>query len=35
MDDYVIFENAIYKSLIDNNSWSPADYPAGWEIVAE
>ena len=21
----------IYRSLIDNNVWSPADYPAGWE----
>lgn len=22
-----------YKSLIDNNSWNPTDYPAGWEEV--
>ena len=35
MNDQVMFNEAIYTSLIDNNSWSPADYPAGWEIVAE
>jgi hypothetical protein len=22
-----------YKSLIDNNVWSPDTYPAGWEVV--
>lgn len=27
------WEDAVYKSLIDNNVYSPADYPAGWEIV--
>ena len=26
-------DNYIYKSLIDNNVFSPADYPAGWEKV--
>lgn len=25
--------NTLYKSLIDNNVWTPADYPIGWEIV--
>lgn len=24
-------QDSIYKSLIDNNSYSPADYPTGWE----
>lgn len=23
----------LYKSLIDNNIWTPADYPTGWEKV--
>ena len=23
----------IYRSKIDNNTWSPSAYPAGWEIV--
>ena len=22
-----------YKSLIDNNVWSPDTYPAGWEVI--
>lgn len=22
-----------YRSTVDNNVWSPVDYPAGWEIV--
>lgn len=30
--DKVIFEGHIYESLIDNNAWSPVDYPQGWEI---
>lgn len=28
--DKVTYNGAIYTSLIDNNVWSPADYPAGW-----
>ena len=28
------WEDALYKSLIDNNVWTPAAYPAGWEIVS-
>lgn len=24
-----------WRSLIDNNVWLPADYPAGWELVAD
>lgn len=23
----------LYKSLIDNNVWTPITYPAGWELV--
>lgn len=27
-------ENGVtYRSKIDNNVWSPSDYPAGWELV--
>lgn len=33
--DKVKFEGKIYQSLIDNNVWSPIDYPAGWEEVTE
>lgn len=29
--DRVAFEGAVYRSLIDGNTWSPADYPQGWE----
>jgi hypothetical protein len=35
MGDHIIFNGVEYKSLIDNNSWSPADYPAGWAEVTE
>ena len=31
--DQVTYNGAIYTSLIDNNVWSPADYPAGWQLV--
>ena len=31
--DHVMFEGAEYVSLIDGNTWSPAAYPQGWEIV--
>ena len=30
---YPDVDGAIYESIIDNNVWSPADYPAGWKIV--
>lgn len=33
--DKVRFNGMVYESLIDNNIWSPADYPAGWQIVEE
>lgn len=33
--DMVLFEGEIYKSLIDNNAYSPTAYSAGWERVIE
>lgn len=30
--DKVTFEGEHYVSLIDNNVWSPKDYPQGWQI---
>ena len=35
MGDKVMFEEKIYESLIDNNVWSPAGYPAGWQEIVE
>ena len=26
-------DSPVYESIVDNNVWSPADYPAGWKIV--
>lgn len=31
--DKVRFNGSIYESLIDNNVWSPAGYPAGWKLL--
>lgn len=31
--DKVRFEGAVYESLIDNNIWSPASYPEGWQLI--
>ena len=33
--DKVKFEGKIYQSLIDQNVWSPAAYPQGWEELTE
>lgn len=33
--DKVRYDGKVYESLIDNNVWSPAAYPAGWKEVAE
>lgn len=33
--DKVSFEGKIYESVIDNNIWSPAAYPAGWKEIPE
>lgn len=30
--DKVTYNGQIYESLIDNNIWSPVDYPAGWQL---
>lgn len=30
----VLFGGKVWESLIDNNVWSPAVYPAGWKEVA-
>lgn len=30
---YPTADDPVYESLIDNNVWSPADYPAGWQQV--
>lgn len=32
-DEYGWWNGALYKSLIDNNVWTPTVHPAGWEIV--
>ena len=31
--DKVKYDGKVYVSKIDNNVWSPADYPQGWEEV--
>lgn len=31
----VVYNSKTYKSLIDNNVWSPDTYPAGWEVIDE
>lgn len=31
--DKVTYEGKHYESLIDNNVWSPTDYPQGWKEV--
>jgi len=31
--DKVTFEEHHYICLIDNNTWSPTAYPAGWQLV--
>ncbi len=28
-----LWEGVAYRSTIDNNVWSPADYPDGWEVA--
>jgi len=31
--DKVMFEGKVYESVIANNIWSPAAYPAGWKAI--
>lgn len=33
--DIVDYNGTLYKSLINGNTYSPEEYPAGWEIVTE
>lgn len=33
--DEVMYNGVHYKSLIDNNVWSPDTYPQGWKVVIE
>ena len=33
--DKVMYEGKIYESIINNNIWSPAAYPAGWKLIEE
>ena len=32
-DELGWWENTLYKSLLDNNVWTPEQYPSGWAIV--
>lgn len=31
----VRFEGVVYESTIDNNVWTPTDYPQGWKLTRE
>ena len=31
--DRVIYNGAVYESLIDGNTWAPDAYPAGWKLI--
>ena len=31
--DVVSYNGTLYKSIIDGNVWSPADYPMGWAVI--
>ena len=33
--DKVRYDGKVYESLIDGNTYSPADYPAGWKEISE
>lgn len=33
--DRVTFDSLLYVSTINGNVWSPADHPAGWDLVEE
>ena len=33
-DECCIWEDKTYMSVIDNNSWTPSGYPAGWQEVS-
>lgn len=33
LGDKVLFDGKIYESIIDNNAYSPTDYPQGWKEI--
>ena len=33
--DIVNYNGTLYRSLIDGNTYSPDEYPAGWEVYTE
>ena len=33
--DEVMYNDVHYRSIIDNNVWSPEAYPQGWEVVED
>ena len=34
--EYIVdYNGTLYQSTIDANVWSPANYPAGWEVYVE
>ena len=33
LDECGWWNGVLYKSLIDNNVWTPDAYPAGWQLV--
>jgi len=33
--DRVTFNGSAYESLINNNSWSPSNYPGGWKTIQQ
>lgn len=33
--EQVTYDGRVYESTVDNNVWSPADYPQGWQEVEE
>ena len=35
MVHYPTIDDPVYVSTIDNNVWSPEEYPQGWEVVEE
>ena len=32
-DELGWWRDVIYKSLLDSNTWTPDEYPAGWEVA--
>ena len=34
-DEYMVWNEYIYKSVINNNIYNPEQYPSGWEFIEE